>query len=147
MDERCDEGSNGAAVCAITLPTRRQSFHNYCNNRFARTFSRNNLNGGPRVTALRARERLNLHRRLKITMIRRRSEQRALLNAMYIPFAIGGRGRMINNAGPIRYTPWYKRNTCANREAEDRDVGHDRGWREERRERRRETAMEEARCE
>lgn len=62
-------------------------------------------------------------------MIRRRSERRALLNATYIPFAIGGRGRMINNAGPIRYTPWYKRNTCANREAEDRDVGHDRGLR------------------
>lgn len=52
----------------------------------------------------------------------------ALLNATYIPFAIGGRGRMINNAGPIRYTPWYKRNTCANRDAK-RDVGHDR-WRE-----------------
>lgn len=66
---------------------------------------RNNLNRGPRVTALRARERLNLHRRLKITMIRRRSERRAPLNATYIPFAIGGRGRMINNAGPIRYTP------------------------------------------
>jgi len=84
---------------------------------------------GPRVTALRARERLNLHRRLKITMIRRRSERRALLNATYIPFAIGGRGSMINNAGPIRYTPWYKRNTCANREAEKRDEEHDRGWR------------------
>lgn len=65
-------------------------------------------------------------------MIRRRSERRALLNAAYIPFAIGGRGRMINNAGPIRYTPWYKRNTCANREAEERDVGHDdRGWRKD----------------
>lgn len=53
---------------------------------------------------------------------------RALLNATYIPFAIGGRGRMINNARPIRYTPWYKRNTCANRDAK-RDVGYDR-WRE-----------------
>lgn len=78
-----------------------------------------------------ARERLNLHRRLKIIMIRRRSERRAPLNATCIPFAISGRGRMINNAGPIRYTPWYKRNTRANREAEARDVGHDRGWRKD----------------
>jgi len=74
----------------------------------------------------RARARFNLHCQLEIIVIRcgeRRGEWRGnLLNATYIPFAIG-RGRMINNAGPIRYTPRYKRNTCANRETRRGDGG------------------------
>lgn len=66
-------------------------------------FSSETTRTGPGATALRARARLNLHRRLKITMIRRRIVE-------CIPLAIGGRSRMINKSRG----PYVTRNTRHN---------------------------------